>query len=155
MDPLTGETNPPERGVKAYPATGLTVTFEAARCIHAAECVRGLPGVFDSSARPWIRPDRADLVLVVEVVSRCPSGALKYTLSDGTSEPATTPVTLTRSSVGELYVRGEVVVGHNGTVQTETRAILCACGNSGNQPYCDRSGDCREEPVRDPSTLLD
>ena len=153
MDPLTGEANPPVRRVKAYSATGLTVTFEAGRCLHAAECVRGLPGVFDSSARPWIRPDRADPALVADVVSRCPSGALRYTLSDGSPEPADTPVTLTRSSVGELYVRGDVVVGHNGTVQTETRAILCACGSSENQPYCDRSGACSQEPVRDPSGL--
>ncbi|MFJ8234019.1 (4Fe-4S)-binding protein [Streptomyces sp. NPDC094448] len=38
----------------------MTVTFEAGRCLHAAECVRGLPEVFGSAERPWIRPDGAD-----------------------------------------------------------------------------------------------
>jgi CDGSH-type Zn-finger protein len=26
----------------------------------------------------------------------------------------------------------------------ETRAALCRCGQSANQPYCDRSGQCRD-----------
>ena len=33
----------------------------------------------------------------------------------------------------------------------ETRAAICRCGQSSNQPYCDRSGPCREwkyEPGR-------
>ena len=30
-----------------YPGEQLVVRFEPARCIHAAECVKGLPGVFE------------------------------------------------------------------------------------------------------------
>ncbi|MEU8258959.1 (4Fe-4S)-binding protein [Micromonospora inaquosa] len=41
----------------------MTVTFEARRCWHAAECVRGLPEVFDTGQRPWIRPDGANTLL--------------------------------------------------------------------------------------------
>ena len=37
-----------------YEGRGVTVTYDAKRCIHAAECVHGLPGVFDPDAKPWI-----------------------------------------------------------------------------------------------------
>lgn len=32
---------------EAYRTELITVTFEAVRCLHAAECVQGLPEVFD------------------------------------------------------------------------------------------------------------
>ncbi|MFD7408528.1 (4Fe-4S)-binding protein [Streptomyces sp. NPDC059866] len=44
---------------KAYEGESITVTFQARRCLHATECVRGLPEVFDTAVRPWIRPDGA------------------------------------------------------------------------------------------------
>ena len=64
---------------RSYRGSGITVTFDRGRCRHFAECVRGLPEVFDVSARPWITPDNADADAVAEVVTRCPSGALQYT----------------------------------------------------------------------------
>ncbi|TDE37692.1 (4Fe-4S)-binding protein [Actinomadura sp. 6K520] len=68
---------------KVYKGRSITVTFEAMRCLHAAECVRGLPEVFDTARRPWIRPDGAPADRLSEVVRRCPSGALQYRLADG------------------------------------------------------------------------
>lgn len=47
-----------EVDIKAYEGPSITVTFEAGRCLHAAECVHGLPEVFDTARRPWIQPDR-------------------------------------------------------------------------------------------------
>ncbi|MFD7510449.1 (4Fe-4S)-binding protein [Streptomyces sp. NPDC059853] len=65
-------------GKKSYEGRSITVTFEAARCQHAAACVHGLPEVFDTARRPWIRPDAAEAERLAEVVRRCPSGALQY-----------------------------------------------------------------------------
>lgn len=62
---------------KRYTGADITVTFDAQVCRHAAECVRGLPAVFDTKARPWIQPDNATADEVAEVVARCPSGALQ------------------------------------------------------------------------------
>ncbi|MFI9465365.1 (4Fe-4S)-binding protein [Streptomyces xiamenensis] len=76
---------------KAYEGRSITVTFEAARCRHAAECVRGLPEVFDTARRPWIRPDGAEAGRLAEVVRRCPSGALQYERVDGGEETAGRP----------------------------------------------------------------
>ncbi|MEW2429745.1 (4Fe-4S)-binding protein [Micromonospora sp. NPDC047644] len=67
---------------KTYEGKKITVTFEAGRCLHAAECVGGLPEVFDTGQRPWIRPDGAEAERVADVVRRCPSGALRYELVD-------------------------------------------------------------------------
>ncbi|MFE0131048.1 (4Fe-4S)-binding protein [Streptomyces sp. NPDC059037] len=108
-----------ERG-KPYRGDLITVTFDARRCLHAAECVRGLPQVFDTGRRPWISPDAAPADEVAEVVRRCPSGALQYRLADGTTERPDVPTTV-----------------------PETRVMLCGCGASGNQPYCDLSGSCK------------
>lgn len=62
---------------KTYTGERVDVSFDAAVCEHAAECVRGLPEVFDTRRRPWILPDGAEAERVVEVVGRCPSGALR------------------------------------------------------------------------------
>lgn len=49
---------------KAYTAPAITVYFDPGRCRHYAECVRGLPQVFDTSRRPWISADPAGPLLV-------------------------------------------------------------------------------------------
>jgi uncharacterized Fe-S cluster protein YjdI len=65
---------------KTYTGPLLDVSFDGALCEHAAECVRGMPTVFDTSARPWINPETATTAESAEelraVVGRCPSGAL-------------------------------------------------------------------------------
>jgi uncharacterized Fe-S cluster protein YjdI len=67
---------------RTYTGTTVDVSFDAALCEHAAECVRGLPAVFDVQQRPWIQPDGAPADDVVEVVGRCPSGALRIERDD-------------------------------------------------------------------------
>ena len=42
--------------LRRYEGSGGIVTFDPKRCIHAAECVHGLPEVFDPKAQPWIQP---------------------------------------------------------------------------------------------------
>ena len=66
---------------KAYCGPILDVSFDGDVCRHAAECVRGMPEVFNTSHRPWVdaeaanTPAKADLLR--EVIGRCPSGALR------------------------------------------------------------------------------
>ncbi|MET8130351.1 (4Fe-4S)-binding protein [Streptomyces sp. NPDC005231] len=129
---------------KAYGGQSITVTFEARRCLHAAECAHGLPEVFDTAKRPWIQPDGAAADRLAEVVRRCPSGALQYELADGGTETPDQPARIVRGSIGQLTVRGELSVETAEGPRAETRAILCACGQSGHQPYCDHSGPCGE-----------
>ncbi|MGW4164608.1 (4Fe-4S)-binding protein [Streptomyces sp. NPDC004788] len=148
---MTDRTTEPVPGekpkLKEYDGEGITVTFEPRRCLHAAECVRGLPGVFDLEQRPWVRPDQADPASVAEVVRRCPSGALQYRPAEVSAEPDETgdvPTTVRRMPDGRLVMRGDLLVQAGGEAgeRHETRAVLCGCGSSGNQPYCDHSGPC-------------
>ena len=62
---------------KTYAGKKVDVSFDPEVCIHAANCVRGLPAVFDTERRPWIVPDAAEADVVVAQVGRCPSGALQ------------------------------------------------------------------------------
>jgi uncharacterized Fe-S cluster protein YjdI len=65
--------------VQSYPGKDVTVTYDTEVCIHAAECVRGLPEVFDVDKDPWIQPDGAPVDQVISQVEACPSGALGHT----------------------------------------------------------------------------
>lgn len=66
---------------KTYNGAIIDVSFDGELCRHAAECVRGMPGVFDTKKRPWINPAGADTAELAnqlrQVVGRCPSGALE------------------------------------------------------------------------------
>ncbi|MFB7352780.1 (4Fe-4S)-binding protein [Streptomyces gardneri] len=146
MSDRPGERAPTEEKprLKEYEGEGITVTFEPRRCLHATECVRGLPEVFDLSRRPWVQPDAADPGLVAEVIRRCPSGALQYHPAEAGAEPADSPTSVRRTPSGQLVLRGDLLVTGPHGERHETRVMLCGCGASANQPYCDHSGPCAE-----------
>jgi uncharacterized Fe-S cluster protein YjdI len=66
--------------MQEYGNDKLVVRYDPAICIHAGECVRGLPSVFNLSRKPWIDVSGASVALVIEQVEHCPSGALTYEL---------------------------------------------------------------------------
>ena len=126
---------------RTYRGTELDVSFEADLCIHATECVRGLPAVFDRGRRPWILADNARADQVSSVVERCPTGALLYRRLDGhPGEQPATATTITPVADGPVAVRGDLVVRReDGTLERLPRAALCRCGQSQNKPFCDNS----------------
>lgn len=63
---------------KEYSNGEVTIVWKNGPCIHSANCVRGLPGVFNSKASPWINAQGATTEQIVEQVKKCPSGALTY-----------------------------------------------------------------------------
>ena len=98
--------------LKRYTSEAVDVTFDGARCIHAAECVRGLPAVFDTQKRPWIDPTQAGADAIVEVVLRCPSGALHFERKDGgAAEGSLPPLDPLRHQVAVDVVRVEDAEG--------------------------------------------
>lgn len=125
---------------KDYEGQGITVHWDSDRCIHTGICIKALPTVFDTSARPWINVEGGTTQQIADAVARCPTGALRFTSDIVREKPAATTV-LRPVRGGPMIVRGNVeVVGHDGEVLcTETRVALCRCGNSGNQPFCDNS----------------
>ena len=127
---------------KRYTSDAIDVTFDTQRCIHAAECVRGLPAVFDTSQRPWIQPANAGADAIVATVERCPSGALHYERKDGGAvEIPDQRNVMTVCADGPLHVRGDVTITTAGgeITATDMRMALCRCGQSQNKPFCDNS----------------
>ena len=72
--------------IHRYEGKDIVLTYDARRCIHAGECVRGLPAVFDPARRPWVVPDEADPAEVADVVRRCPTGALHFERAGGQAD---------------------------------------------------------------------
>lgn len=125
---------------RPYTSPDITVTYDIKRCIHARECVRRLPQVFDVDKRPWIQPDHASADEIAETIHHCPTGALQYTRHDGgLAEPIPEETTIQVRPNGPLFVRGNVkVTDANGTVLSDSvRVALCRCGQSENKPFCD------------------
>jgi uncharacterized Fe-S cluster protein YjdI len=138
----------PESSVtrKRYHGDAVEVSFDGARCRHAAECLRGLPAVFDVRRRPWILPDGADPEEVVRVVARCPTGALRTHPITATGEPPISPTEVTALTGGPVLLRGDLHVTGPSLDERETRAAVCSCGSTANVPYCDGSGTCADWP---------
>ena len=64
------------RPMQEYKNDKIAVRYDPKVCIHAGECVRGLPSVFDVSKKPWIDVNGAAVDAIIGQVKRCPSGAL-------------------------------------------------------------------------------
>ncbi len=124
-----------------YPGVDVSVSYDLKRCIHAAECVKGLPRVFNPNKKPWVDPDQAEAAELAEVIMRCPTGALKYKAEHVEAEKAPGENTITIDPDGPLYVSGNIVVksSEGEEVLHDTRIALCRCGASKNKPLCDGS----------------
>jgi CDGSH-type Zn-finger protein/uncharacterized Fe-S cluster protein YjdI len=125
--------------VFSYPGEQLDVTWDRRLCIHIQECTRARNDVFISGRKPWGDPDAASPDEVVELVLRCPTGALALQRTDGSVETPPDENTITVSNNGPLYVRGELrIEGAPADMPgVRTRAALCRCGQSARKPFCD------------------
>jgi uncharacterized Fe-S cluster protein YjdI/CDGSH-type Zn-finger protein len=128
--------------IQVYRHGGIAVSYDPNVCIHAAECARGLPEVFDPREKRWIRPERGDAKRIEAVVARCPTGALKFRREDPAAErtaPQAGEVTIRISGNGPLLVEGRVRVETEAgeLVAREDRVALCRCGGTANPPFCD------------------
>ena len=139
---------PSDPAGKDYPTTGVTVWFDKTRCLHFAECVRGLNDVFQPGRKPWVRPELGDPGEIARVIRRCPTGALHYRLDDGAPEEPDVPTQIRPLKNGPLVVRGDLFIKTKGGAVRDTRAALCACGSTINAPFCD--GTCEINPRLEP-----
>ncbi len=132
------------RKLHVYDGATVSVTYDASRCFHSGHCVRHLPDVFNTAARPWVQPDNGDAARVLEIVAGCPSGALHATHRDGATADTLAPdaaVSLRLMQNGPIILRGDVVIvdGNDVPLLQDARVALCRCGQSKNKPFCDNS----------------
>jgi CDGSH-type Zn-finger protein len=125
-----------------YVGERITIHDNRCACSHARHCINELPSVFRMGDRPWIDPDGADPERIIEVIEKCPSGALSYSVDgvehrDLDREPA---INITRDGPYCL-VGGIEVVGEEPRADKVSRehCTCCRCGTSENKPFCDGS----------------
>lgn len=142
--------------MKEYKNEQITVYWRPELCAHSRKCIDHLPEVFDAGKRPWIDIQGSSPEKIIELIDRCPSGALRYSIPEGSQvDPEKTkgpgnianeknivaPIQITVSKNGPLLVRGpaEVVDPDGNTIRKADSMALCRCGYSRNRPFCDGS----------------
>ena len=125
-------------GLERVEAEGVTLIYEAKKCIHSRFCVTWAPTVFLANVKgPWLHPETVDTETIVEIAHVCPSGAIRYERKDGHPNESAPPVNLVRvHEAGPYGIRAELLL--DGT-PAGYRATLCRCGASKNKPFCDGS----------------
>ncbi|MFN0064289.1 MAG: CDGSH iron-sulfur domain-containing protein [Myxococcaceae bacterium] len=129
--------------VVRYEGEAGTVTWHGGLCIHVGECGRAKGELFVSGRQPWCQPDMAaGQSELVEVLKRCPSGALAYE-KDGVVAKETPPAhnQIAVANNGPLYASGQLEIdgAKDDMPSVRYRAALCRCGESKNKPFCDNS----------------
>jgi CDGSH-type Zn-finger protein len=131
--------------VQDFPGGEIVVHFNKLQCSTAGECWRGLPGVFvhGETARGgvWIQPGNEAAEKVIDVIRRCPSGALRYTRRGETGPDHSEPAAVRIRKNGPYEVTGNIPLRTPFWMEGQTRQIyaLCRCGASRNKPFCDGS----------------
>ncbi len=135
---------------KEYTNGEVSVFWKPRLCIHSANCLLGLPGVFDTEKKPWITMDAATTKEIMKVVDTCPSRALTYlkTLKKPVSgkrkksrkKAATTRIQILRN--GPALISGDFIIRDADKKKihvTGDVAAICRCGGSKKRPFCDGS----------------
>ena len=131
-----------KKTVFQYPGKKATVSWNGRLCIHVGECGRAKGDLFVGGRDPWCQPDLTTNEEVVDVVNRCPTGALTVDFADGSGKEQPEPVnTVNVAYNGPLFIRGRLVIKAAPTDAPGLafRTALCRCGKSRNKPFCDNS----------------
>jgi len=128
--------------IKEYSNGELNVVWKPAKCIHAEECVKALPEVYNPKQKPWIKAKNASTQQLKDQITKCPSGALSYHMEgeeDQESSSLETKVEVMEN--GPLLVFGTLkVTDKSGKEEMKNKTTaFCRCGASKNKPYCDGS----------------
>jgi CDGSH-type Zn-finger protein/uncharacterized Fe-S cluster protein YjdI len=143
---------------RTYETESIRVHWDSSRCIHTGICLRRLPAVFDTRARPWVDLSAADADAVADAISHCPSGALRFERLDGAEgEQPERPTVVLPLEDGPLLMVGDLDVRtpDGEQITHEARLTLCRCGLSRNQPFCDNSHlrrNWQSGPTTEPAT---
>ena len=127
--------------VLTYEGKDITVHYNRLLCSHAAECGKLNKAAFDSSRKPWIKPDNATAEEIKNIVKACPSGALRFSENGQDPEKLGTDVVgIIAEKDGPYRVAGIPLLSASPAEGAHAeKFVLCRCGASKNKPYCDGS----------------
>lgn len=139
----------PDKGRK-FTNGEITVFWIPDRCIHSANCLIGLPDVFNSRKQPWINVHAANSKEIVKVIDTCPSRALLYQKSPKflTTKPKKSIHKKTKFARVQILRNGPALITGNFIIRDPEKkkikiehevAALCRCGASKKKPFCDGS----------------
>lgn len=140
---------------REYRTEDLIVYWNLSQCSHSGKCVAMMPLVFSPDKRPWICLDGADPLEVIRTIDQCPTGALRYQLTENSkidpelargpgwigykAEPAAVQLRMVKN--GPLLVKGpaRIVDAEGNLIRECDSMVLCRCGKTKNPPFCDGS----------------
>lgn len=129
--------------------TEVSVHYTPVLCSHAAECVKASQAIFDPGRKPWVVPEKGKMSDLLAAMSNCPSGALR--LEVGKTDPqhmVNGDVDVQVERNGPYRVKNvSLDADFNGAGASQTKYVLCRCGQSKNKPFCD--GSHRDEAWTD------
>jgi uncharacterized Fe-S cluster protein YjdI len=133
---------------RSYTNGEITVYWRPELCIHSANCLIGLPGVFDSSERPWVNIHGASSKEILKTVDTCPSRALLYLKNANLTvrkarKKSRKPPKFARVQIlkdGPAIISGNFVLrdpDKKKILLKTDKAAICRCGASHKKPLCD------------------
>lgn len=133
---------------RSYTNEEVTVFWRPELCIHSANCLIGLPGVFDSSERPWVNIHGASSKEIMKTVDTCPSRALLYLKNTNftlrkSRKKSRKPPKFARIQIlkdGPAIISGNFILRDPDKKKIRLRtgkAAICRCGASAKKPLCD------------------
>ena len=108
-------------------------------CSHASFCADELEAVFNAEQEPWVNANSATLQAIIDVIKKCPSGALSYSIEGVEHRDQNRPPAITVSKNGPYFVLGGIELKDVtwGKEASKEHYALCRCGKSKNSPFCD------------------
>ncbi len=128
---------------KAYDDEKITVYYDRYLCKHIGKCTNGYPEIFDSGRVPWIElKNETNLDKLIEVIKKCPSGALSYKLENENRETVyhdEQKIKIEKN--GSINITGGIkLIDDNKSediLDSREHYSLCRCGGSKHKPFCD------------------
>jgi CDGSH-type Zn-finger protein len=135
------QLDPARDQLASYQSKKITVHDNRSICAHAGYCTEGLPSVFRQHEEPFVDPDGASVEAIIDVIKKCPSGALSYTIEDSDETIGLDAASVFIAPNGPYVIKGQTVLSEvkRGKGASPNSMTLCRCGASKNKPFCDGS----------------
>jgi len=130
---------------QSYVGNDVTIHDNRALCAHAGVCTDNLSAVWRQRQEPWIDPDGAAVADIIDVIGKCPSGALSYSLGGAEAQVPSGAPSIQAAKDGPFVVSGDIELEGQamdvewGDGACRAQFTLCRCGASKNKPFCDGS----------------